>query len=470
MGVALVHNRGNRFSIREVSMFLLRQFFAPLALIATLGALPCAAQSSSLGFPVAGFETRERNAKVYLAVERTGGTAGTVSVAYATSDGTALAGSDYVARSGTLTWYDGEPGPKYIDITLLRSAITEPSEFFTIALSAPTGGATVGTDGLFQTASVSILDVPALARGDTNYDGKSDLFWRSNAPGTGLSWWTMNGNQVTASNYFDVNADWQIADVGDRSGDGRADILWRRTTDGATYSWTLEGLAMIGSNDLGVVGLDWTIAGTADLDGDGMADILWRRNTGEVYLWLAFDDDPVLYSSGARNLVYNRQSLGIVDNAWQIADLADFDGDGRTDVLFRNTTTGQAYIWLMNGFTITSQGNAAPGVIPYPMSWTLVGASDFDGDGRADLLWRDPGGGLWLWFMNGTTLAYTASIGTPAAGYEIASLADLNGDGKTDIVLRHPSGILYVYFMNGGTIASGGTIPDPGLAWRLVAP
>ena len=47
-----------------------------------------------------------------VTANRTGGSSGALVVGYATSDGTATAGSDYTAASGSLTWQDGDAEPK----------------------------------------------------------------------------------------------------------------------------------------------------------------------------------------------------------------------------------------------------------------------------------------------------------------------------------------------------------------------
>jgi hypothetical protein len=60
----------------------------------------------------------------------------TVTVSYATANGTALAGADYVATSGTLTFAPGET-EKTVSVTLVRDSVTEPAETFYLNLSNP---------------------------------------------------------------------------------------------------------------------------------------------------------------------------------------------------------------------------------------------------------------------------------------------------------------------------------------------
>ena len=62
-----------------------------------------------------------------------------ITVTYTTADGTASAGSDYTAASGTLTFAPGDTADKTITVTVLDDALDEPDEDFTVTLSALTG-------------------------------------------------------------------------------------------------------------------------------------------------------------------------------------------------------------------------------------------------------------------------------------------------------------------------------------------
>lgn len=75
-------------------------------------------------------------------VTRSGSTTAPTSVNYATSNGTAIAASDYTATSGTLTFAIGETS-KAISVTTINNNTVEPNETLTVTLSSPTGGATL---------------------------------------------------------------------------------------------------------------------------------------------------------------------------------------------------------------------------------------------------------------------------------------------------------------------------------------
>jgi hypothetical protein len=100
-----------------------------------------------------------------VTVARTGDISKSTSVNYATSDGTAKAGSDYTAASGALTFAAGEQ-TKTFNVTLLPDNVYEGNETFNITLSAPTGGALLAGP---STAVVTLLDDeqrPSVSVGD----------------------------------------------------------------------------------------------------------------------------------------------------------------------------------------------------------------------------------------------------------------------------------------------------------------
>jgi len=78
-------------------------------------------------------------------VARSGTPTGEVTVEYATTNGSALAGRDYSAASGTLTWADGDSAPKAIPIAVSNSSVFTGSRSFSVALSAPGGAAALGS-------------------------------------------------------------------------------------------------------------------------------------------------------------------------------------------------------------------------------------------------------------------------------------------------------------------------------------
>jgi hypothetical protein len=87
-------------------------------------------------------------------VSRTGGAASGVTVAFATADGTALAGTDYVNTTGTITFAAGQAS-QVIPIPLMIEPGVQPVKSFTVTISSPSLGAVLGAR---QTAEVRITD------------------------------------------------------------------------------------------------------------------------------------------------------------------------------------------------------------------------------------------------------------------------------------------------------------------------
>jgi len=167
-------------------------------------------------------------------------------------------------------------------------------------------------------------------------------------------------------------------------------------------------------------------AATQDFNGDCKSDILWRNSsTQQVYEWLM--NGTTFASTG---------SPGTPTSDWVIQGTGDFNGDGKSDILWRNSTTGQVFIWLMNGSTLTSSGS-----LGYVSSdWTIAGTGDFTGNGKADILWwNSTTGQVYLWFINGTTMSGGGSVSYVSGGWNIAGIGDFNGDGEADILWRNSS-------------------------------
>lgn len=122
-----------------------------------------------------------------VTVSRIGGSQGAVSVAYATSDGTATAGQDYLATAGILNWADGDDADRIISLSILGDSLGEMDETFSLTLSAASGGAKLATP---STAVVTVRNddiLTPVAR--INFQPLAD------APPTG---WLRDGGEVYA--------------------------------------------------------------------------------------------------------------------------------------------------------------------------------------------------------------------------------------------------------------------------------
>jgi len=120
-------------------------------------------QPGSLQFAVAGYSVSEDGGGITVTVSRQGGSSGAVSVDFATADGSAAAGQDYVPAAGTLNFAGGVTSRTFT-IAILDDTLYEGDETLTVTLSNTTGGATLGSPA---SALLTIVDNdPQIVDGD----------------------------------------------------------------------------------------------------------------------------------------------------------------------------------------------------------------------------------------------------------------------------------------------------------------
>src|SRR5262249_42476891 len=130
-------------------------------------------------FSTPAYTVNEPQGTATITVTRTGGSNVPVSVHYATSDGTATAGSDYTATSGTLNFAIGETS-KTFTVPIIDDTLVENPETVNLTLSSPTGGATLGGQAT-ATLTINSDDTSGLPvtasfqQGVNGYTGTTDV-------------------------------------------------------------------------------------------------------------------------------------------------------------------------------------------------------------------------------------------------------------------------------------------------------
>ena len=171
-----------------------------------------------------------------------------------------------------------------------------------------------------------------------------------------------------------------------------------------------------------------------DFNGDGKSDFLIRdTSNGWITEWIGSSTGAFSNNGANASLQFTLD--------WKVVETGDFNGDGKDDFLLRRDD-GWMTNWLgtsTGGFT----NNGANFSVFASVDWKVAGAGDFNGDGRSDLLLRNDNGWLTNWLGNangGFTNNGANSSLFFTTDWSIASVGDFNGDGISDVLLRRSDG------------------------------
>lgn len=431
-----------------------------------------------ISFETTAINTREGNTgntPVQVTLKLSNASDGEVKVNYGTVDGTAIAGTgtngDYTAARGTVTFAPGEL-TKTFTVNVTGDTNRELNETFQINLSEAVLG-TVDTQA--STATVKIFNDELVYDTDFNRDGKADIYWRNygSSPDRGRNAvWSMNGKEIQTADFVTPSVSetgWRIEQIADFNGDNNLDLLWRNYGTGVDRGrnaiWTLDNSGQVlktefitdaPGNEIVVTDLGWAPVATADFSGDGKVDIYWRNSrTGENALWTM---DGFTRTNGA--FLPNR-AVGL-----EVAGVGDFNRDNVIDILWHNYNTGTNLIQILGATPLDTVIDEVPGG-----SWQIVGVADMNNDDSLDLVWRNyQTGENAIWFMNGIVVGEKEFFKPIRdTSWKIERLGDYNGDFKTDLLWRnYETGENAIWFMDGETVLDNQFIlPVEDTGWEI---
>jgi hypothetical protein len=189
---------------------------------------------------------------------------------------------------------------------------------------------------------------------------------------------------------------------------------------------------------------------TNDFNGDGNSDILWRNTNGSIALW------------SLDGTIVTPKFLGSLTPDWTIAGTGDFNGDFTNDILWRNAD-GTVVTWQLNDSTVTTSSVLAT----VSVDWKIAGTGDFNGDSESDILWRNDNGAVVLWNINDSAITAGVSLPTVSTDWKIAGTADFNGDGESDILWRNDDGAVVLWNINDSAYSGGGLISTVSNDWKI---
>jgi hypothetical protein len=336
---------------------------------------------------------------------------------------------------------------------------------------------------VFGTSSPATVDVAALGSAGFRIDAPPGRFTPVPPPGG-----TCPGDQVGTS----VDA------VGDFNGDGRPDVVVAGPspigpspciTSGSVY--VVYGKASTGTVDLAnpqgqaqSLGSGTNAAGADDVNGDGRPDVI----VGTGLSQLGGEGASVHFAGGGG---FSMLGTGAGDS---VAGVGDVNGDGLADMAVGDPDAGNngrpysGSVWAVfgkrsqtdvqlgalgaGGFRVDGARANEPGFLGDQAGWSLDGAGDVNGDGRADVLIGAPGasnnglrfsGSAYVVFGKTSTANVDlaalgaggdridgAGGGTPPnppndfgtlgdqAGFSVAGAGDVTGDGRADVLVAAP--------------------------------
>ncbi|MCB2186562.1 MAG: VCBS repeat-containing protein [Deltaproteobacteria bacterium] len=146
---------------------------------------------------------------------------------------------------------------------------------------------------------------------------------------------------------------------------------------------------------------------------------------------------------------------------------SDFNQDGKGDLLWYDPATGEAVVWLLDGETVLARKTLGRLADP---AWTPALVADLDGDGRPEVVWRHgEDGRVAVWFLGDftpTARNLTGAALDPAS--RLAAHGDYNGDGKADLLWSDPAGGLTLWLMDGARVQEARALAAAPEGWQSI--
>ncbi|MGB2713732.1 MAG: FG-GAP-like repeat-containing protein [Vicinamibacterales bacterium] len=348
---------------------------------------------------------------------------------------------------------DGTMVPVTIDVLVTGACNDATCQVTSVTSSEPAGGQ--------EPDWVTVAPLKVLLRAERS--GDTDRIYT-----IALSCTDAAGNQSTSEVTVTVARERRLPSTEmDFDLNGWGDVLWHHQTTGQIATWLMP--AMGGRHFEGrprETDRNWKIVGAGDIDQDGYPDLVWQHATdGRLRFWGTNDVRTTIERPLSPNVVR--------DTAWKIKAVADFNQDGKPDLVWQHENDGRIAVWFMNEASVQNVAFLGPGQVA-DLQWKIVGSGDFNRDGWPDLVWQHQRDGrLAVWQMHGTSVM-AAGLVSPGRIFDlewrIRGVVDVNGDDMPDLLWQHGvTGDVAAWLMNGTTLMSPlriATITDTN--WHIV--
>ncbi len=133
--------------------------------------------------------------------------------------------------------------------------------------------------------------------------------------------------------------------VNDFNGDKISDVLWENSSKTTLGYWSATNTNQVAWNvltlDAGSTLANYQILGTGDFNGDGKTDILYQNNIGTVGYW----------SISNNNQLVKHDLTATAGSGYQVVGTGDYNGDGTSDILWYNASTTAIGDWTISNGT-----------------------------------------------------------------------------------------------------------------------
>jgi phosphatidylserine/phosphatidylglycerophosphate/cardiolipin synthase-like enzyme len=284
-------------------------------------------------------------------------------------------------------------------------------------------------------------------------------------PGTTYYWRIVSKTMADRTAASDV---WSFTTAAPPPDRDRPSLFWRHSQTGELKTWHVIGTSVVDTRALSVPAIadtNWKIVGTGDLNGDGFTDLVWRNDVdGALAAW--FLQNNHVYEFGYLSIA------AVADRRWHLAGVGDTDGDRHADLVWQHSD-GSLGIWFMRGTQVLRARSLS---IPRlsDTAWRIAAVGDINRDGRADLVWHHSEGWLGAWLLQGTTVTETNLLSInrmsdPA--WRLAAAGQLDALSGPALVWQHNTGAVGVWYANGFTIVGTSYLTPsnmPDRNWAIV--